>query len=315
MKYIDIHTHTNCSDGTSSVQNSLAMAQSLSLSLFSVSDHNGTSAYKEIAQNRTLFSGKILPAVEMTTTYHGEVIEVLGYGIDVDAIQKYIDTLDITGQKAVESAVVHNTKMLLHYGVVLGDAFCKRMFSDPYAVQYEYRDGKRCLRVGGYRELLTQEIKKHPENMKFFESEAVFENLNRHILTRQYMFNPDSKLFIDKSDFYPKAKEVTEQIHKAGGLAFLAHAFAYSPSIVRSLDDIVSSFGLDGLECHYGTFTKEQKKYMSEYCVKNRLYQSGGSDFHGMDMRPKNRMGYSANERIEFSLIEPWFDKVKNSLL
>ena len=78
MNYIDLHTHTVHSDGTSTVENSLTQAQKNNLSIFSVSDHNAVSAYEEIKAKRDLFDGKILPGVEMSTTYRGEIVEVLG---------------------------------------------------------------------------------------------------------------------------------------------------------------------------------------------------------------------------------------------
>lgn len=59
-----------------------------------------------------------------------------------------------------------------------------------------------------------------------------------------------------------------------------------------------------------GTFTKEQKLFLTDYCDKNGLFKSGGSDFHGLNMRPKNIMGYSAGERIEYELAAPWLDKM-----
>ena len=84
-KYIDMHTHTNHSDGSSTVENSLKKAEQLGLSIISISDHNTISAYDEIDKNniRSLYNGEIVPGVEITTTYNGEVIEILGYGFDI----------------------------------------------------------------------------------------------------------------------------------------------------------------------------------------------------------------------------------------
>ena len=317
MKYIDLHSHTRHSDGTSTVVNSLTEASKLGLDLFSVSDHNKVSAYAEIAQHRELFSGKILPAVELSTTYGGEVVEVLGYGIDIDFMQKYIDSITVPEQVQMEREVIDTTKHLEKCGVILADEFTAFAYAHPdlfYDKECGSRRSKYMSTVGGFRESLKDEIKRHPENAKFFK-EGVFETLDRHILMRQYIANPKSELFIDKSSYSPSMHEIVDAIHKAGGLAFFAHTFVYSPSVVSGLDDIAKNYGLDGLECHYGTFTKEQKAKIVDYCKQNGLFMSGGSDFHGLDMRPKNIMGLSGGEKIEFSLIEPWFEKVKHTLI
>ena len=90
MKYIDLHTHTNYSDGGVSLDHSLKEAEAVGLSLFSVSDHNTVAAYSALDESRHLFSGAILPAVELSTTFKGDVIEILGYGIDVGKMSTLI---------------------------------------------------------------------------------------------------------------------------------------------------------------------------------------------------------------------------------
>lgn len=88
---IDIHSHTTYSDGSFSVEKLLSEAEKLNLSLLSITDHNTVQAYYEL-QNpniRDKFKGKIIPGVEITTTYKGETIEVLGYGFDLELMQQF----------------------------------------------------------------------------------------------------------------------------------------------------------------------------------------------------------------------------------
>lgn len=70
---IDIHTHTTYSDGSFSVKELLEEAERTGLSLLSITDHNTIQAYQELdnANTRNLFSGFIIPGVEITTTYKG----------------------------------------------------------------------------------------------------------------------------------------------------------------------------------------------------------------------------------------------------
>jgi predicted metal-dependent phosphoesterase TrpH len=103
-------------------------------------------------------------------------------------------------------------------------------------------------------------------------------------------------------------------IRKCDGLSFLAHPFLYSQNVLSSLDTLAEC-GLDGMECFYGTFTTEQKRFLFNYCEEKGLYKSGGSDYHGIKMRPKNLLGYSNGEKIPHSLIEPWFKKIEWSLI
>ncbi len=305
MKYIDLHTHTNFSDAEVSPAHSLEAAEALGLSLFSVSDHNTVAAYSALAESRHLFSGKILPAVELSTTFKGDVIEVLGYGIDTEKISALISENYLTFyDKQVKEARL-DTEAMLAAGVTLDEEFVRKMTEEPYTVFDPSHDTNRPH--------LLREIKRHPENVRFFESEEEFLNLNHQRFMRNYLFNAQSVLYSDQSPLCPDIFTVLDMIKKCNGLAFLAHPFSYSQNVLSSLDGL-AAVGLDGMECFYGTFTAEQKKFMYAFCEEKGLYKSGGSDYHGIIMRPRNKIGYSDSEKIPFSLIEPWFGLVEHSL-
>ena len=116
-------------------------------------------------------------------------------------------------------------------------------------------------------------------------------------------------MFSDQSSLVPSIEMVIQIIKECGGSAFLAHPFVYSENIVNALDEVVAC-GLDGIECYYGTFNEAQKQFLEAYCDKNGFLKSGGSDHHGLDMRPNNIMGRSAVESIPYSLVSPWLDKI-----
>lgn len=297
MEHIDLHSHTVYSDGTSTVENSLTCAEALGLSVFSVTDHNTVGAYSEIIEKRSMFSGKILPGVELSTVFEGEVIEILGYGIDVYAMDKLIKSNYLSFyDKQVKEAKL-DTLAVLEYGAVLDDWFVTAMLEHPESVFDPNHKSNR--------EYLLAEMKRHPENARFFSSEEEFYSIDRHRFSRDYLFNSKSTLYSDQSSLSPSVDTVILMIHDCGGLAFLAHAFVYSAEFPSKLGR-VADLGLDGMECFYGTFTPAQKEYMSSFCKKRGIYKSGGSDFHGLDMRPMNLMGFSAGERIDISLVSEW---------
>ena len=90
---IDIHTHTTYSDGSFSVIELLQEAEKKNLSLLSITDHNTIDGYYELENSniRNIFSGNILTGIEITTTYKGETIEVLGYGFDLETMQAFLN--------------------------------------------------------------------------------------------------------------------------------------------------------------------------------------------------------------------------------
>ena len=89
---IDIHSHTNYSDGSFTVKELLEKANKINLVVLSITDHNTIDAYLELNDFniRKLFKGNIIAGVELTTTYKGEVIEILGYCFDLDIMKDLI---------------------------------------------------------------------------------------------------------------------------------------------------------------------------------------------------------------------------------
>ena len=82
---IDLHTHTCCSDGADSVETLLRRAEERKLSVLSITDHNTVAAYR--GRGILEYSGTLIPGVEITCMYQGEVVEVLGYGYRLEDME------------------------------------------------------------------------------------------------------------------------------------------------------------------------------------------------------------------------------------
>lgn len=307
---IDIHTHTIYSDGKHSAAHLLQNACAHSLAVFSVSDHNTVGAYPEIMKNRNLFSGKILPAVELSCLYKSNAIEVLGYGIDIEGMRAEIENRALSGDECFCRNIRNDVSSLLEHGVVLD-----KDFIDEALLRTDEFLEKSKQYNGGSRMRMLENMRRHIQNARFFRSEDEFMTCSRHVFFRNYLNNTKSTLFVDRSSLLPSLEQTVDIIHKCGGKAFLAHIYSYCDEVVRSFEDIAQNYNLDGIECHYGTFTKEQKNTLCDYCEKHNLFMSGGSDFHGYKMRPENIFGKSAGEPIPLELITPWLDLVKDSLI
>ena len=242
MKFIDLHTHTNHSDAEITLDFSLAEAEREGLSLFSVSDHNTVSAYTELSGIRHLFSGNILPAVELSTTFKGDVIEILGYGVNVEKISELIRKNYLTFyDKQVKEATL-DTEAMLAAGVKLDEEFVRAMKEEPHTIFDPSCETNRPY--------LLREMQRHSENVRFFESEEEFLNLTPQRFSRDYLFNAQSSLYSDQSPLSPDLMTVLDMIKNCGGLAFLAHPFVYSQNVISSLDDLAAS-GIDGIECFF----------------------------------------------------------------
>lgn len=289
---IDIHSHTIYSDGSYSVKELLEEAERVGLSLLSITDHDTIQAYDELKDYniRNIFHGDIIPGVEITTTYQGETIEVLGYGFDLELMQQALNTNVLTFEE----------KQLREYELI------KKQYR-KIGVTFDERNIKFNPKKGSCRSSFAVEIKKYPENYKFFLNEKSIHTTSG--FTRNEVYNPKSPLYVDESSLFPSLEKTIEMIHQAGGLAFLAHTYAYSPNIANDLMNILNNYSLDGLECFYTTFTEEQSKYLVNVCKDRKMFMSGGSDFHGVNKVNHNLGTGHGNLFILESVVLDWIDK------
>lgn len=121
------------------------------------------------------------------------------------------------------------------------------------------------------------------------------------------MTNPNSKIFVNYAEFKPLLKDIINVIHDAGGLVFLAHPYAYKFSDTESfLDRIYDEYNLDGIECFYTTFTKEQTAYVLDFAQKRNLLISGGSDYHGTNKKNHDLGTGNNNLNIKNDIVDNW---------
>ena len=301
---IDLHLHTACSDGSLSVKEMLEQAEKSGMSLISITDHNTVDAYDEIGETRNTFSGKIIPGVELSTLYNGELIEILGYGFDIPSIKEFIQNNYL---RFAEKTLKERQLILEQYnkkGIVMSDEFRYNMVHNP--TMYYNPDNESC------RPPFFEEIKKHPENEKFFGGKKQMSETTINDFFRKHYSRPSSPLYVDVSPLVASFEDVLSAIHNAGGYAFIAHVFLYSENVKNDIEKLIQEYNIDGYECYYSRFTKEQSEYLSNICEKNNKYKSGGSDFHGA-IRPNSIVGKSTEGMsIDISLVNDWMKGIKN---
>ena len=96
--------------------------------------------------------------------------------------------------------------------------------------------------------------------------------------------NPESEYYTGNDDTQkPMYKDVVDVIHESGGLAFLAHPFEYRiDNIIAFIDELRKEKELDGIECFYPSADENEMNILVQYARENKLYISGGSDYHGI---------------------------------
>lgn len=292
---IDLHIHTNNSDGSDSVIDVLKKAQKHELSYMSITDHESVNGHYELRNIdvKQYFSGKIIPGVELKNYYKDRVIDILAYNIDIDKFNEYLEKnyKNKTHRMLETKNLKHLYKQAKAYGLTL----------DPIE-EIEWDPDSDWGSV-----IVYNEIKKHPENEAKVPKD-LWESFSN--FKKDYVYNRNNMFFLDKKDDYPSPAETVKQVHLAGGVAFLAHVHEYKwvKDKIQYITELVKNSNLDGIECYYSNFTEEQIKELLEYCKKNHLYTSGGTDYHGTK-RPSVEIGVGkGNLRIPDEIIKDWYN-------
>ena len=270
---IDLHIHSIYSDGSKTVEEILKKCEEKKLEYISITDHNTAKQYEDKSlKNNNIFKGKVIKGVELNAVFQDKNIEVLGYNINPDIInkwcQKYYSEEELEKQQEI----------------------CYKRLIDICNKQGLIYDESKIIKpkVTGYVEIsIYNELMKHKENYEilgeFTKSLGIF--------FRKGLANPKSIYFVNRIEFRPKYKEVIDIIHKAGGKAFLAHPFEYKfEDTISFINDLRKEKELDGIECFHPSASIERRNLLVDYVKNNKLYISGGSDYHG-DSKPDIDIG------------------------
>jgi predicted metal-dependent phosphoesterase TrpH len=87
--------------------------------------------------------------------------------------------------------------------------------------------------------------------------------------------HPTPKIFRTSS-------EIIDIIHRAGGIAVMAHPFQTEPKVhvIKTLVSELADLGLDGIEALYGPNSHDKEEILLQIAAKSKLFVSAGTDFH-----------------------------------
>lgn len=293
---IDLHMHTNHSDGTDSVEELLKNAESKKLEIISITDHDQVGAYCELEENpelRKLFSGKIIVGSELKTYFEGISIEILAYGVDYKIFE--IHKVDMT---KLQEEILEKLKNIA------------RSIGLKFDEENTYIDRKDPTKqFAGF--ILGTELLKYEENKEIIS--RIGEFTSGGTFFRAHQSNKDSIFYVDETNYSIDINETIRRIHEAGGLAFLAHCYEYPfKNVNETVEKIFNTTDIDGIEAIYPTFSEAKREEVFKLAQKYNKYVSGGTDYHANN-KPYIDLGTGINNNmcIEKSFIKDWADKVK----
>jgi predicted metal-dependent phosphoesterase TrpH len=267
MATIDLHIHTNCSDGELTPFEIIDEAKKNGVKTIAIADHDTTEAYtKELEDYAKKNDINLINAVEISTKIDKCGIHVLGYNFDLknkkllDKLKKLRnarhDYLHNVATKVKELGYIIDTEELDKI-----DAVTKAHIASNVV---DNKDNE---------ELLLKEFNHLPDRGEFIET----------------IMNEGCPAYVKKETITPK--EASELIKESGGIVVLAHpvAYTYEDNLTEEdIEKLILDIKADGVEANYIYIDRNNTKHNDIDIWKNlanklNLPTTIGSDFHKKD--------------------------------
>jgi 3',5'-nucleoside bisphosphate phosphatase len=259
-KYIDLHMHTNYSDGIRLSPRTLVATMAFNdINILAVTDHDNLAAYGQAKIETDRYGIILVPGVELTTSdYH-----LLGLGFEFT--REFRDFVDYSRELQGISCG-KRIELLQNLGVPISFEKVRREFP-------ESRLGKlniftTMLRDEECREFFRQ---KH----QYMNNEEIF----KHYLGKKGL----ASNLVDRQSV--SVEEAIAQVHGAGGIIGIAHPVKDINHMSEM--EILLSQGIDFMEIQPNLRHMYDYAPFEEFARKNNLPVSYGSDYHGPVMSRK----------------------------
>ncbi len=284
---VDLHVHSNLSDGSLSVPDLVWQARRAGLKTISITDHESIDSFGYIKTCASKLAHskpgvEIIPGVELKTIYEGGIIEILGY--DIIPTQSFLTLL-----RGITTSRIQRMRRIL-----------------PGVNEY-------LLDCGSRLSISEQELRDICPNGNFHTS---------HIagLIQSFILGSNG-LEKERIGIPPDTLDIRTYLianwFKAGGLFYEPHQAGLFPSLVRAIDMIRDMEGkvvlahpgkledecidkldmemFDGIEVFYSGHSLTQVDRFSVIAESEALRPTAGSDFHG-DFTPDIKLGSQPSE-------------------
>ena len=271
-KYIDLHTHSTCSDGTFLPAEVVKLAKEKGISAIALTDHDTLDGLPEAIEAGKKYGVEVITGIEFSVNADTEM-HMLGLNFDIDCphIREVLDEMIIEREKRNHIVVEKLAELGMYITIedILAEA------TSPVTGRSQIA---KAMMKKGYVSTLKEAFDKY-----------------------LYFGRP---VFVERKSLTPE--EAIELIHKSGGKAFLAH-LNQTDKTDEELYTVLSNLkkaGLDGIEGYYTEYTEDMNRRYRKMAADLGLLLSGGSDFHG-----ENKAGYElgtgkGNLRIPYELIK-----------
>ncbi|ODA42847.1 PHP domain-containing protein [Desulfosporosinus sp. BG] len=247
---VDLHVHTQESDGLLSVEEVVNLAYDKNVQTLAITDHESTEG---VAKAEILAKGlniKIIPGVELLTNYQGHEVHLLGYFKDVNHPLLQARLREIREQRTALAyemvECLNNDGLSLRWQDVEREVYSEGAVSKGHIMRAIY----------------------HHESS---HSQPNWREIAQYFRPGGVAYLPYQKHAFE---------DAVDLILACGGFPVVAHpGLLFDPKIIFSL----LAYRPIGLEVYYGYWERQNTliPYYAEIADKFAILATGGSDYHG----------------------------------
>ncbi len=257
MSKVDLHIHSNASDGRLSPVDIILQAAERGLSVIAITDHDSVDGIASAMVAAKAFPRlRIIPGIELSTDVPQGEIHVLGY---------FIDYTDHEFQIILEG--LRNSRLKRAQGMV---AKLKNLGV--------HLDWERVQEIAGIGSIGRPHIAQAMLEKGYISS--IKEAFDKYI-------SRNGPAYVEREKM--TAVEAVALILKFNGLPVLAHPFTASNPETMIIE--LKAAGLIGIETYYNDYTTDEINELISFADRYGLIAIGGSDYHGLETANETMIG------------------------
>ena len=267
---IDLHSHTNESDGTCSPGQLIDEAVRAGVTTLGITDHDTFKGYDQARAAARDAGVTLICGIELSTKLHGQSVHLLGYFLADNGLADFRTwILDLQAARRDRNIRLVARLRELGFDITLEEAEARGrgMTGRPHFAQIMLEKGY----VKTYREAFD---------------EYLDESAKGYVYRRE-----------------PQFAEGVERIRQAGGIASLAHPVRVNGDVPAIMPELCGA-GMDAIEAYHSDHSEADTKLYLGLARHYGLLVTGGSDFHGA-VKPGVTLGRGAgNLEIPGNLVD-----------
>jgi predicted metal-dependent phosphoesterase TrpH len=270
MPAIDLHVHTNRSDGTFTPTEAVNLAAERGLDGIAITDHDTTEGLAEARKAADEAGIELLWGVEFSAEYQKQSIHVLGYFMDLD-----------------DEAFQEELARLRDDRFRRGEMIVEKLQELGYDISFE-----RVREIAGGGNIVRPHIAQAMVEAGIVPTE-------KDAFTEEFIAD-GGRAGVNKHALDPV--EAVDLIVQAGGACVLAHPGMWGDqtSVPDELIEAMAARGMAGLETDHTDHSPEQRERYRAMAERLGAVPTGGSDCHGTRYDPIRMGSFTTDpDRIE----------------